>query len=235
MSRYKRVLLKLSGETLAGENKAGIDNDTLEIFAGEVKRVVQSGVQLGIVVGGGNFWRGRTARDMDRATADQMGMMATVINALGLRDALDRIHIPSRVLTSIEIKDVAEPFIRLRAIRHLEKGYVVIFGGGTGHPYFTTDTAAALRALEMKADVLLKATKVKGIYDKDPEKFEDAKYFSKLTYQKALELGVKVMDSTALSLCMDNHLPIQVFNVNERGNLLKAVSGEKVGTVVDID
>lgn len=232
MAKYKRILLKMSGESLSGTKKFGIDSEAVHKFAVEMKSLVNEGVQLAVVVGGGNFWRGRTAPGMDRATADQMGMMATVMNALALRDSLEHIGIKARVQTAIEIQDVAEPFIRLRAIRHLEKGRVVIFAGGTGNPFFTTDTAAALRALEIKAEVILKATRVDGVYDKDPELHDDAVFYPELRYIDALKSGLKVMDSTAISLCMDNDLPIIVFNINYDGNLLKVVNGEKIGTIV---
>ena len=232
MAKYKRILLKMSGESLSGKNRFGIDVDTVHKYATEMKNVVDQGVQMAVVVGGGNFWRGRTAPDMDRATADQMGMMATVINALALRDSLEHIGLKARVQTAIEIQDVAEPFIRLRAIRHLEKGRVVIFAGGTGNPFFTTDTAAALRALEIQAEVILKATRVDGVYDKDPELHDDAVFYHQLKYIDALKGGLKVMDSTAISLCMDNNLPIIVFNINYDGNILKVVNGEKIGTIV---
>ena len=235
MAKFNRVLLKVSGEAFAGGNKFGINMDVVRKYATELKNVLKEGVQAAIVVGGGNFWRGRTAPEMDRATADQMGMMATVINALALRDSLESLGVEARVQTSIEIKDVAEPFIRLRAIRHLEKGRIVIFGGGTGNPFFTTDTAAALRALEIKADVILKATRVDGVYDKDPELHEDAVFYPELRYINALKSGLKVMDSTAISLCMDNDLPIIVFNINTDGNILRAVRGEKIGTIVKED
>lgn len=224
--------MKLSGEAFAGGGGFGIDVDTVERYAGEIREVSQAGIQLAVVVGGGNFWRGRSAYHIDRATADQMGMMATVMNALALRDTIERQGVQARVQTAIEIKDVAEPFIRLRAIRHLEKGRVVIFAGGTGNPFFTTDTAAALRGLEIKADLIMKATRVDGVYDRDPEKDPQAKFFQKLTYLDALQKGLKVMDSTAISLCMDNNLPILVFNINSRGNLMKAVQGEAIGSMV---
>ncbi|MCD4782918.1 MAG: UMP kinase [Candidatus Eremiobacteraeota bacterium] len=232
MAKYSRILLKLSGEAFSGGKGFGIDIDTVRGYAQEIREIHDEGIQMAIVVGGGNFWRGRSAPHMDRATADQMGMMATVVNALGLRDAIEKEGVQARVQTAIEIKDVAEPFIRLRAIRHLEKGRIVIFAAGTGNPYFSTDTAAALRGLEIEADAILKATKVDGVYDKDPVKHEDAHFFHELAYIKVLNMGLKVMDSTAISLCMDNKLPILVFNLSKRGNLLKAVRGEKIGTIV---
>lgn len=232
MPVYNRILLKLSGEAFAGGGGFGIHMPTVERYAGEISQICRSGIQIAVVIGGGNFWRGRMAPHMDRAAADQMGMMATVINALALRDAIEKQGSPARVQTAIEIRDVAEPFVRLRAIRHLEKGRVVIFAGGTGNPFFSTDTAAALRALEIKAELLLKATRVNGVYDKDPEKFADAVFFKELSYIKALNLGVKVMDATAISLCMDNQVPIVVFNLSEEGNMVKAAKGEAIGTIV---
>lgn len=235
MGKYKRVLLKLSGEAFAGGKGFGIDPETVERYAREICEVNRLGIQMAVVVGGGNFWRGRMAPKMDRATADHMGMMATVINALALRDAIEKENVPARVQTSIEIHNVAEPFIRLRAVRHLEKGRVVVFAGGTGNPFFTTDTAAALRGLEVQAEVILKATRVDGVYDSDPEKNKEAKFFAKLCYIDVLKQGLKVMDSTAISLCMDNKLPIMVFNISTQGNLLKAVTGEPIGSLVKED
>lgn len=232
MSKFSRVLLKLSGAAFAGKKEFGIHLGTVQRYAREIKEVIELGVQLAVVVGGGNFWRGREAPHMDRATADQMGMMATVINALALRDALEKENVQARVQTAIEIKDVAEPFIRLRAIRHLEKGRVVIFAAGTGNPFFTTDTAASLRALEIKADHILKATRVGGIYDRDPEKYREAKFFREISYIDALNWRLKVMDSTAISLCMDNELPIVVFDISQPGNLIKVIRGESIGSLV---
>src|SRR5208337_3963306 len=225
---FKRVLLKLSGEALAANQGFGVDTKRIHEVAAEIADVHKLGVQLAIVVGGGNFFRGVAdqARDMDRVSADHMGMLATVINALALQDALEKQSVYTRVQTAIEMNQVAEPFIRRRAIRHLEKGRVVIFAGGTGNPYFSTDTAASLRAMEIKA------TKVDGIYDADPMTVKDAKKFSQLTYMDVLKLGLKVMDSTAISLCKDNNLPIIVFNLNQRGNIRRVVLGERIGSLV---
>jgi uridylate kinase len=231
---FKRVLLKLSGEALAANQGFGVDTARIHEVAAELADVHKLGVQLAIVVGGGNFFRGVAdqARDMDRVSADHMGMLATVINSLALQDALEKQKVYTRVQTAIEMNQVAEPFIRRRAIRHLEKGRVVIFAGGTGNPYFSTDTAASLRAMEIKADAILKATKVDGIYDADPMKVKDAKKFTDITYMDVLKLGLKVMDSTAISLCKDNNLPIIVFNLNQHGNIRRVVSGEKIGSRV---
>jgi uridylate kinase len=232
VSRYSRILIKLSGEALSGGKGFGIDPETVSRYAREIKAAKDENVEIGIVIGGGNFWRGKMAPNMDRAAADQMGMMATVMNCLALRDALEKEGVQTRVLTAIEIRDVAEPFIRLRAIRHLEKGRVVIFGAGTGHPFFTTDTAASLRALEVGADVIFKATKVDGVYNKDPMIHKDAVFYPEIAFIDALEQGLKVMDATAISLCMENNIPILVFNLSVEGNLLKAVRGEKLGSLV---
>lgn len=229
---YDRILLKLSGEVFAGTSGFGVDAPTVRRYAQEVAEVVGLGVQVAVVVGGGNIWRGRMAPQMERATADQMGMIATVINALALQDALEKLSVRTRVLTAIEMKDVAEPFIRRRAVRHLEKGRVVIFAGGTGSPYFTTDSCAALRGLEINADAVFKGTKVDGVYDGDPELNPDAKMFQELTYLDVLRQGLKVMDSTAISLCMDNGMAINVFNITHEGNIKRIVSGEKIGTQV---
>src|ERR1700756_5299522 len=231
---FKRVLLKLSGEALAAGQGFGVDPIRVQEIAGEIREVYDLGVQLTIVVGGGNFFRGVAvqAKEMDRVSADHMGMLATVINALALQDALEKQGVYTRVQSAIEMKQVAEPFIRRRAIRHLEKGRVVIFAGGTGNPYFSTDTAASLRAMEIKADAILKATKVDGIYDADPMKVKDAKKFSQLSYMEVLRLGLNVMDSTAISLCKDNNLPIIVFNLNQHGNIRRVVMGEKIGSLV---
>jgi uridylate kinase len=233
---YTRVLLKLSGEALMGERSYGIDADIATRIAREVREVQEMGVQTAIVIGGGNIFRGvaASAGGMDRATADYMGMLATVINALALQDALEHQGVTTRVLTAIEMRAVAEPFIRRRAIRHLEKGRVVVFAAGTGNPYFTTDTAAALRAMEIKADVILKATKVDGVYSADPLKEPDAEHFPEITYLQVLEKGLQVMDATAISLCMDNRLPIVVFNLRTAGNLRRAIAGERVGSVVRV-
>jgi len=232
--KYNRVLLKLSGEALGGKRDYGIDLEVVETIAAQVKRVHQMGVQMALVVGGGNIFRGlaATERGFDRATGDYMGMLATVINALALQDALEQQGVLTRVVTAIEMRAVAEPFIRRRAIRHLEKGRVVVFGAGTGNPYFSTDTAAALRAMEIKADVILKATKVDGIYDADPMVKPTATRFDRISYLQVLEQGLKVMDATAISLCMDNRLPIVVFNLRTPGNIRRAISGEAVGSLV---
>ena len=232
--KYNRILLKLNGEGLAGESGSGIDVPTVEAIAEQIKRVHYLDVQVAMVIGAGNIWRGRDGleRGMDRATADYMGMVATVINALAMQDALERAGVQTRTQTAIEMRAVAEPYIRRRATRHLEKGRVVIFGGGTGNPYFTTDTAGALRAMEIDADVMLKATKVDGVYDKDPLRHPDARRFSSLTYIEALNMGVGVMDSTALSLCMDNDLPIVVFKLTEPNSIERVVCGEPIGTVI---
>jgi uridylate kinase len=232
---YSRILLKLSGEALMGEQGYGIDPGVTDQIATEVRDVRELGVQIGIVIGGGNIFRGvaASARGMDRATADYMGMLATVINALALQDALERRDVITRMATAIEMRAIAEPFIRRRAIRHLEKGRVVVFAAGTGNPYFTTDTAAALRAMELKADVILKGTKVDGIYTADPMVHADARRLDRLTYLQVLEQQLKVMDATAISLCMDNKLPIVVFDLRTAGNLKRVVMGEPVGSLVE--
>jgi uridylate kinase len=231
---FKRILLKLSGEALAADQGFGVDNARIHEIAAELADVHKLGIQIAIVVGGGNFFRGvaEQAKDMDRVSADHMGMLATVINALALQDALEKQKVYTRVQTAIEMNQVAEPFIRRRAIRHLEKGRVVIFAGGTGNPYFSTDTAASLRAMEIKADAILKATKVDGIYDADPMKVDGAKKFNQISYMDVLRLGLKVMDSTAISLCKDNDLPIIVFNMNQSGNIKRVLMGEKIGSMV---
>ena len=231
---FKRILLKISGEALAADKGFGVDTKRIHEVAAELADVHSLGIQMAIVVGGGNFFRGVAdqAKDMDRVSADHMGMLATVINALALQDALEKQSVYTRVQTAIEMNQVAEPFIRRRAMRHLEKGRVVIFAGGTGNPYFSTDTAASLRAMEIKADAILKATKVDGIYDADPMKVPDAKKYSHLTYMDVLKQGLKVMDSTAISLCKDNNLPIIVFNLNQHGNIRRVVLGEKIGSMV---
>lgn len=230
--KYKRVLLKISGEVLAGENKHGFDFNTVTKVCTAVKKMADLGVQIGIVVGGGNFWRGRSSGDMDRTRADHIGMLATVMNSLALADALEQLGVTVRVQTAIEMNKIAEPYIRNRAIRHLEKGRVVIFGCGTGNPFFSTDTAAALRAAEVDADIIFKATNVDGVYDKDPNKYPDAIKYDTITQQDILSRGLAVMDSTAASLCRDNNIPILVFNLEEPENMVKAVLGEKVGTLV---
>jgi uridylate kinase len=231
---YKRILLKLSGEALMGSQSYGIDPAVATQIAKDVSEIQGMGVETAIVIGGGNIFRGvaASAQGMDRATADYMGMLATVINALALQDALEQQGVVTRVVTAIEMRAVAEPFIRRRAIRHLEKGRVVVFGGGTGNPYFSTDTAAALRAMEIKADVILKATKVDGIYDADPMIHPNAARFDQISYLQVLEQGLKVMDATAISLCMDNHLPIVVFNLRTAGNIRRAIEGERIGSLV---
>jgi uridylate kinase len=231
---YTRVLLKLSGEALMGEQPFGIDPNVTTQVAAEIGEIQQLGVETGIVIGGGNLFRGlaASAKGMDRSTADYMGMLATVINALALQDALEHIGITTRLATAIEMRAVAEPFIRRRALRHLEKKRVVVFAAGTGNPYFTTDTAAALRAMEMKAEVILKGTKVDGIYTADPMTTPTATRFESISYLKVLEQGLKVMDATAISLCMDNRLPIVVFNLRTPGNLRRVIMGEHVGTLV---
>jgi len=231
---FKRILLKISGESFLGEKKFGIDSVAVDSIANQIKEVRDSGCQIGIVVGGGNIFRGLSASQfgMERASADYMGMLATVINALALQDALEKMGVFTRVMSAIHMEAVAEPYIRRRAIRHLEKGRVIIFAAGTGNPYFTTDTAAALRAVEVGADVILKGTKVNGIYDGDPMLNTKAIMFDSLSYLDVLSKSLKVMDATAISLCMDNNLPIIVFNLNQVGNLKRLVSGEKVGTLV---
>ena len=229
---YKSVMLKISGEALSGANGFGFDFEVVGRIAREVKTLVDMGVEVGLVVGGGNIWRGRTGEGMDRTTADHMGMLATCINALALQDALEGIGVMTRVQTAIEMKEIAEPFIRRRAVRHLEKGRVVIFGAGSGNPYFSTDTAAALRAAEIEADVILLAKNVDGVYDKDPNKFADAKKYDKLTYMEVIEQGLQVMDTTATTLCMDNNIPILVFGISEEGNIKKVMEGQKIGTIV---
>ncbi len=232
--RYRRILLKLSGEALAGREGYGIDEGVLRAIAEEIKGVHELGVAVAIVIGGGNIFRGiaASARGTDRASADYMGMLATVINALALQDALERIDVITRVQSAIAMQAVAEPYIRRRATRHLEKGRVVIFAAGTGNPYFTTDTAAALRAMEIDAEVILKATKVDGVYDADPLKERGAKKFDELTYIDALKRNLKVMDATSISLCMDNNMPIIVFNLTVPGNIRRVVMGERIGTLV---
>src|SRR3990172_4363337 len=232
--KFKRILLKLSGEALMGSRNYGLDADVIDNISKEIKDIHGLGVEVAIVIGGGNIFRGvaASASGMDRATADYMGMLATVINALALQDALEKKGIFTRVMSAIEMKELAEPYIRRRAVRHLEKGRVIIFAAGTGNPYFTTDTAASLRAMEIHADVILKGTKVDGVYDRDPVKHKKAKKYNELTYIDVLKKGLKVMDATAISLCMDNNLPIIVFNLKLRGNIEKIVRGEKVGTIV---
>ena len=232
--QYKRILLKLSGEALAADQGFGVDNNRIHEIAAELKEVQQLGVEIAIVVGGGNFFRGvaEQAREMDRVSADHMGMLATVINALALQDAMEKQDIHTRVMSAIEMNQVAEPFIRRRAMRHLEKGRVVVFAAGTGNPYFSTDTAASLRAMEIKADAILKATKVDGIYNADPMKVVDATKFEQISYLEVLKQGLRVMDATAISLCRENNLPIVIFNLNTHGNIKRVVMGEKIGSLV---
>jgi len=235
---YKRVLLKLSGEALMGERNYGIDTNVAEAVAQEIKGIYELDVEIAIVVGGGNIFRGvsKSAGNMDRSSADYIGMLATVMNAVVLQDALEKLDVFTRVLSAVNIPQLAEPFIRRRAIRHLEKGRVVIFAAGTGNPFFTTDSAAALRALEIKADIILKGTKVDGIYSADPMTTPDATRFEKISYQEVLEKQLKVMDASSISLCMDNNLPIMVFNMRESGNILKAVQGDlAIGTLVTVN
>ena len=233
-SFYKKILLKLSGEALMGEQEFGISADVISSYAKQIKEIVDLGVEVSIVIGGGNIFRGLSgeAQGVDRVTGDHMGMLATVINSLALQNSIEQLGIPTRVQTAIEMPKIAEPFIKRKAQRHLEKGRVVIFGAGTGNPYFTTDTAAALRAIEMNVDVVIKATKVDGIYDKDPKKFDDATKYDKVTYSEVLAKNLKVMDATAISLCRENKLPIIVFNSLVEGNLKKVIMGEKIGTIV---
>lgn len=234
---YKKILLKLSGEALMGDQEFGISSDVIASYAKQIKEIVDLGVEISIVIGGGNIFRGLSgaAQGVDRVTADHMGMLATVINSLALQNSIEKLGVPTRVQTAIEMPKVAEPFIKRRAQRHLEKGRVVIFGAGTGNPYFTTDTAAALRAIEMETNVVIKATKVDGIYDKDPVKYSDAKKYETVTYNEVLAKDLKVMDATAISLCRENKLPIIVFNSLIEGNLKKVVMGEHIGTTVVAD
>ena len=231
---YRRVLLKLSGEALMGGRSFGIDPDIVQAIAAEIRDVVKLGVQIGVVVGGGNIFRGveGSARGMERTQADNMGMLATVINSLAIQSVLERLGVRCRVQTAIEMREVAEPFIRRRATRHLEKGRVVIFAAGTGNPYFTTDTAAALRAAEIQADVILKATKVDGVYNKDPMKHADATMYNKISYTETLAKNLKVMDATAISLCRENNIPIRVFNIAKKGNIKSVICGKTIGTIV---
>ncbi|MGA2182565.1 MAG: UMP kinase [Bryobacteraceae bacterium] len=234
MARYQRILLKLSGEVLAGHDQFGIDSERVRSLAEEVAAVARSGVQIGLVVGGGNFFRGvaAAAKNMDRVTADHMGMLATIINALALQDALEKAGVPTRVMTAIQMQQVAEPYIRRRAIRHLEKGRIVIFAAGTSNPYFSTDTAATLRALEIRAEVVAKATRVDGVYDKDPLRFPDAVLFPEISYLDVLARALGVMDASAVAMCRDNQLPILVFNLNKFGNIMRMSMGEPVGTLI---
>jgi uridylate kinase len=233
--KYKRVLLKLSGESLMGSKGFGIDNKVLEFFASEVRKVHEVGLELGLVIGGGNIYRGLSAKSqgIDRATGDYMGMLATMINSLALQNEIEKENTPTRLMSAIKMEAVAEPYIRRRAIRHLEKGRVVILGAGAGHPYFSTDTAASLRAVEIEADVIIKGTRVDGVFDSDPEKNPDAIKFDSISYLDILKKNLRIMDLTAVSLCQENELPMVVFNMNLEDNLLKLVTGEDVGTVID--
>ncbi|MEA4922515.1 MAG: UMP kinase [Eubacteriaceae bacterium] len=230
--KYKRILLKISGEALAGSNKFGLNDEMLIKTARQVKDVYDMGVQIAIVVGGGNFWRGRTSGSMDRATADYMGMLATVMNSMALQDAFEAQGMPTRVQTAIEMREVAEPYIRRKAVHHLDSGKIVIFGAGTGNPFFSTDTTAALRAAEIDADVILLAKKIDAVYSDDPETNPDAVRYDSLTHWEVLEKDLKVMDSTAASLCRDNNISVHVFAIAEEGNVMKAVCGEKIGTII---
>jgi uridylate kinase len=232
--KYKRVLLKLSGESLMGNQGFGISSDVLDFFSDEVKKVYDVGVELGIVIGGGNIYRGLSAasQGIHRVTGDQMGMLATIINSLALQNAIEKKGIATRLMSSLKMEEIAEPYIRRRAIRHLEKGRVIIFGGGTGHPYFSTDTAASLRAVEIGADVIVKGTRVDGVYDSDPEKNPDALKFENISYIDILKKNLRIMDLTAVSLCQENNLPMMVFNMDIPGNLLKLVKGEQIGTFI---
>ncbi|MBP5181001.1 MAG: UMP kinase [Clostridiales bacterium] len=231
--KYKRILLKLSGEALAGDKKVGIDDEVVHKITAKIKEVADLGVQVGVVVGGGNFWRGRSSEKMDRVTADHMGMLATLMNALALSDALEQQGAVTRVLSAIEVRQMAEPYIRKRAVRHLEKGRVVIFACGTGNPYFSTDTGAALRATEIGADIFLKATMVDGVYDKDPNKYDDAVRYEKVSHDEVLSSNLKVMDATAAALCRDNHTKIYVFSMEDPDNIVRVVKGENIGTLVE--
>ena len=231
-AKYKRVLLKISGEALAGDKKVGINEEMLKKVAMQVKEVTELGVEVAVVVGGGNFWRGRTSKDMDRATADYIGMLATCMNAMALQDAIEAVGVPTRVQTAIEMREVAEPYVRRKAMSHLEKGKVVIFGAGTGNPFFSTDTTAALRAAEIDAEVILLAKNIDAVYSDDPAKNPDAVRYDEVTHQEVLEKNLQVMDSTAAALCRDNNIAIHVFGIAEEGNVMKAVCGEKIGTIV---
>lgn len=234
LPKYKRALLKISGEALAGEEGYGINTDVIKQVANEIKTVHHHNIQLGVVIGAGNIFRGvaAAAKGMDRANSDYMGMLGTCINALALQDALENLGVQTRVQSAIEMAQIAEPYIRRKAVRHLEKGRIVIFAAGTGNPYFTTDTAAALRGMEINAEVILKATNVDGIYNKDPKKFDDATRVNSISHYEALSQGLKVIDSTAISLCMDNQMPIVIFKMMEKGNILKVLKGETVGSII---
>jgi uridylate kinase len=230
--KYKRVILKLSGEALAGPQGFGIDNNTVDLVAKEIKGLVGLGVQVAVVIGGGNFWRGRSSEDMDRSTADYIGMMATVMNALGLQEAVERHEMQSRVMSAIEMRQISEPYIRRKAVRHLEKGRVVIFAAGTGNPFFSTDTAASLRAAEIEADIILLAKKVDAVYDSDPLENPNAISFDKLTFAQVLEKGLRVMDTTAITLCQENNIPIHVFGLKDTNNINRVIFGEEIGTLI---
>ncbi len=234
MPSYRRIVLKLSGEVMAGPQGFGIDNDTVNAFAKEISEVHKQGIEIGLVVGGGNIFRGvnAAAKSMDRVSADHMGMLATVINGLALQDALERAGSPTRLMTAIQMAAVAEPYIRRRAVRHLEKGRIVLFAAGTSNPFFSTDSAAALRALEIHAQILAKATKVDGVYDKDPMKHSDAVRFETITYTEVLSRGLRILDASAVAMCRDNNLPISVFNSNIRGNIMRMALGEQIGTLI---
>ena len=231
-TKYKRILIKLSGEALAGKKGTGVDVETVGAICDKIKEVVEMGVQVAIVVGGGNFWRGRNGHQMERTTADYMGMLATAMNGLALQDALEARGVYTRVQTAIEMREIAEPFIQRKAEKHLGRGRVVVFACGTGHPYFTTDTAAVLRATEIKADVILLGKSVDAVYDSDPKENPNAKKYDEVTYMEALEKDLKVMDSTAIAMCRDNHMPLLVFGIENPGNIVRAVKGEKIGTIV---
>lgn len=230
--KYKRILLKLSGEALSGEQKFGLDYDVVQRICESIKKCTELGAEVAIVVGGGNFWRGRSSGKMDRTRADHMGMLGTVINALALADALEQLEVPVRVQTAIAMQQVAEPYVRGRAVRHLEKGRVVVFGCGTGNPFFSTDTASSLRAAEIGAQIMMKATMVDGVYDKDPHKYDDAVKYDTLTFSEVLNKELAVMDMTAASMCNDNHIPVLVFDIGQPDNLVRAVQGEDIGTLV---
>lgn len=231
-TNYKRILLKISGEALAGDNRFGIDNEVLHQLGQTIKKVADMGIQIGIVVGGGNFWRGRTSEGMDRVTADHMGMLATAMNSLALSDALEQAGVDTRVLSAIEMRQIAEPYIRKRAIRHLEKGRVVIFACGTGNPFFSTDTAAALRASEIEADIIFKATNVDGVYDRDPKLHAEAVRYETISHNEVLQLNLGVMDATAAALCRDNSVAIAVFSMKDPENIVRMAKGERIGTIV---
>ena len=231
-NKYSRVVIKISGEALAGENGFGLDNEVISQVVEQIKKVRDRGIQIGIIIGGGNFWRGRQGTDMDRTTADHMGMLATVINSLALQDALERAGVPTRVQTALEMPRVAEPYILRRALRHLEKGRVVIMACGTGNPYFSTDTGAALRAAEIQADVLLQAKNIDGVYDSDPKKNPEAKKYDEIGYLDVIKNGLQVMDTTAVSLCMENHIPIITLALKENDGIFKAATGQKIGTII---